>query len=221
MGKEAVKIAIADAQYLARAGFRFLFADSKQITVVGEATDCEELEQLISDEKPQIVILDYHNGDRFQIDDICALYDHFPGLQVLVVTDDQEKANIFRVLDCGVNCILTKNCSPEEIVSAVLATARGEKFFCNKVLEIILEKHHAPGDADEDDCSPSALTVREAEIVGLIAQGITTKDIADQLHLSTHTVYTHRKNIMKKLQINSVSEMILYAVNAGIVKASR
>jgi DNA-binding NarL/FixJ family response regulator len=217
MHKGTVHIVVADAQFLARAGLKYLFADHPLIKVVGEATDLEELEAVVTAQHPQIVMLDYNNSDVFQIDDIAKLHAQHPGLRVLVVTDDHDKAHIHQVLHNGVNCILTKNCSPEEIVSAVLATAKGERFFCDKVLQLILEKPEAPKDAE--DCFPTRLSTREIEIVRLVAQGIQTKDIAERLCLSMHTVYTHRKNILKKLQINSVSEMIVYALNSGLMTA--
>lgn len=215
MGKEAIKIVLADAQYLTRAGLKHLLAASPQLKVVAEATDRDELAQAVLEKQPHIVILDHHNTDQFAIEDIAWLHSAHPSVQVMLVTDEQDRERIRRLLSEGVNCILTKHCGPEEIVSAVLATFKKEKFYCNKVLEIILEKSAVP---DESSCRPSSLSVREAQIIGLVAQGITTKDIADRLCLSLHTVYTHRKNIMKKLSINSVSEMILYAMHSGITK---
>lgn len=215
MGKEVIKIVLADAQYLTRAGLKYLLAGQPQLKVVAEATDRAELSLAIAQKQPDIVIIDHHNTDQFSLDDIAWLHAAHPKISALLVTDDHDRAHIYQLLDQGVNCILTKHCGPEEIVSAVLATAKKEKFFCNKVLEVILEKENSPEDSS---CRPSNLSVREVEIVGLISQGVTTKEIADRLCLSTHTVYTHRKNIMKKLSINSVSELILFAMNSGMLK---
>ena len=217
MAKEVIKIVLADTQYLARAGYNYLFSKQRRLKVVAEALDSEELFQAIEDHQPHVVMTDYENGGLFSIEDILEVRQKFPDVQVMLVTNDQVRTNISKLLDGGVNCILTKNCSPEEIVSAVTASSKGEKFFCNKVLDIILEKQVPK---EEESCDPSNLSVREIEIVGLIAKGISTKEIANQLCLSTHTIYTHRKNIMKKLRINSASEIILYAMEAGIVKRS-
>lgn len=211
MGKDPVRIVVADPQALARAGFRLIFGQQAPVRVVAEAADAEELERLILEHQPQVLVCDYFNGPEFTLVDLVSVRKRHPDLQVMVVTQDQDRTHIRQVLDMGIPCILTKHCSPEEITTAALTTAKGERFFCNKVLEVILEKEAT------DDCSPSNLSTREIEIVRLVASGISTKDIADQLCLSTHTVYTHRKNIMKKLQINSASEMILFAMNSGIV----
>lgn len=213
-----VKIVIADPQYLTRVGFEKLFGESHSTEVVGAAVDGGELRHLVGVLAPDVVVMDYHKSEHFNLEDIKGIRAEYPKTRFLVVTDDDKKANIFKALENGVSSILTKNCSRDEIISAVVATSRDEKFFCNKVLDIILEKHLTPSTEDES-CAPSSLSAREVEIVGLIAQGVSTRDIAERLCLSHHTVYTHRKNIMKKLQINSVSELVLYAVNAGIVKA--
>lgn len=220
MEMDPVKIVLADAQYLARAGFRHLFKEADNVVIVDEAATAAQLETIVKAQKPDIVVFDYFTSDSYDIEDICKIKELSPDTRFLVVTADDNKSNIFRVLECGANSILTKNCSREEIINAVHATARKEKFFCNKVLDIILEKHLGGGESKDTNCAPSSLTARELEIVGLIAQGISTKNMAAQLHLSTHTIYTHRKNIMKKLGINSVSELVLYAVNAGIVQSS-
>ena len=216
---DQVKIVLADAQYLARAGFRHLFRDQEHFLIVDEAASFKQLATVVKAKSPDIVVFDYHDSGDYEIQDICKIKDIAPDTRFLVVTADADKSNIFKVLECGANSILTKNCSREEIINAVNATARREKFFCNKVLDIILEKHLGKEEKD-DNCTPSSLTARELEIVGYIAQGISTKAMAEELCLSTHTIYTHRKNIMKKLGINSVSELVLYAVNAGIVKST-
>lgn len=214
---QTVKIIIADPQYLTRVGFMQLFSERAQLRVIGEAHDGEDLRNQVALHAPDVVVIDLHKGDIFDIEDIRAARAISKGTRILLVTDDDRKPIIFQALESGVSSILTKNCSQEEILSAVVATARDEKFFCNKILDILLEKH-LPKSEEEESCAPSSLSAREVEIVGLIAQGIVTRDIADRLCLSPHTVYTHRKNIMKKLQISSVSELVLYAVNAGIVK---
>ena len=111
------------------------------------------------------------------------------------------------------NSFLTKECDETEILDAVMATAKNERFFCSKILNYILEKSFNKSIS----CKPSPLSQREVEIVRLIAKGLIAKEIADRLNLSTHTVYTHRKNIMSKLKVKSASELVLYAVNNGIV----
>jgi len=214
-----VKVVIADAQFLARAGFKQLFGEEEKITVVGEAATSAQLDTVVGLQNPDLVVFDYYNTEHYHIEDIQRIKQKHPRVQFLVVTSDANKQNIFKIISSGVNSILTKHCSREEIVNAVHSTSKNEKFFCNTVLDIILEKHFDKED-EEVNCAPTILTNREVEIVTLVAKGVTTREMADQLCLSTHTIYTHRKNIMKKLGINSVSELVLYAVNTGMVKSN-
>ena len=120
-------------------------------------------------------------------------------------------------METGISGFVTKECSQQEIVAAIYATAKGEKFFCNKVLELILDKHLQK--EEKDKCLPTDLSVREVEVVQLTASGLNARQVAEKLNLSHHTVYTHRKNVMKKLGLGSVSELTLYAVKTGLIRA--
>src|SRR5690606_35845794 len=142
----------------------------------------------------------------------------FPHLNILILSSDNNKATILRVLQLGIRGYLTKQCSKEEIWLAIQSAARGEKFFCHKILDIIMEERFP---ATEPDCDPAVLTERETEILHLLARGRSTRQIADRLHLSPHTVQTHRKSIIRKLNIQSPTEFVIYAMNLGIIPAVR
>jgi len=213
-----VKILLADSQYLVRLGLRHILNRNKDIEVVGECSHSNELLDKIIKYKPEVVMLDYHNGIHFDISDIKKIKSLSPKTNVMVISSDDNRENIHKTLEFGINSYLTKQCDKDEITSAIHATAKGEKFFCNKVLNIILEKHLQKD--EDDDCLPTELTVREVQIVKLITQGKSSKEIANQLHLSHHTVNTHRKNVLKKLNLKSSTELILYAVKSGIINTN-
>jgi DNA-binding NarL/FixJ family response regulator len=209
-----IKIVLADAQILIRLGLRQLLSKHKDIKVAGEAGTSEELLTLVKDHHPDVIILDYNNPKHFQITDIESLKKVSPKTNFLIISADESRENIFKVIESGAISFLTKECDKEEILGAILATAKGEKFLCHKVIDIIIEKHMHNG---EDECKPINLSLRETEIIKLTAKGWAAKTIAKHLFLSTHTVYTHKKNIMKKLKINSSSEMIVYAIQNSLV----
>jgi len=213
VAKKSINIVIADSQFLIRLGLRSLFKEHHKIKVVDEAGDSKELLEAVSTHKPDVIIFDY-DKTHFSISDISDVKKISPASHFLIISADNQKDSVFRVLKSGGLSFLTKECDEEEIIGAVLATAKGEKFLCNKVIDIILEKHLPE---EEETCVPANLTVRELEIVKLTAQGNTANKVAEQLFLSTHTVYTHRKNIMKKLGVKSASGMIVYAINNGLV----
>jgi len=214
---QSIRLLLADSQYLIRLGLKSLLARNKHIKIVGESSNTEELLKKVHDLQPDVVLLDYKNSHHFNLEDIKEVKTISPSSKLLIISSDDDKNNIFKVIEYGINSFLTKECSQEEIINAIVATAKNEKFFCNKILDIILAKHLSK---EDDDCAPTELTVRELEIVGLITEGHSTKDIAEELCLSTHTVYTHRKNVMRKLNVNSASELILYAINTGLVRTS-
>ncbi|MEQ8706125.1 MAG: response regulator transcription factor [Phaeodactylibacter sp.] len=218
----AISIVIADAQHLIRAGLRHLVSQDDRFRVVGEASNEPELQQQLMTLHPDVVILDYHQEGAFSISTINRLKKRHPEARIMVMSDDDEKERIYQVLQLGVNGFLTKGCGEEEVFDAIKATARGEKLFCTRVLDYLLEKsfpdqHKKPSEREEVSCGPTPLSPREIEIVRLVARGLIAKEIASELNLSTHTIYTHRKNIMKKLNLSSASELILYAVEIGIV----
>lgn len=209
-----IKIVIADAQYLIRIGLKNLLSAIKDFKIIGEATNSEELCKQVKEQQPDVVIFDYNNAKSFLLEDIEMVKKISPKTNFLIISSDENKANIYKVIELGALGFLTKECDKEEIIGAIYATAKNEKFLCHKVIDIIIEKHIHN---DEDNCKAFNLSLRETEIIKLTAKGWTAKTIAGHLFLSTHTVYTHKKNIMKKLKINSSSEMIVYAIQNSLI----
>jgi DNA-binding NarL/FixJ family response regulator len=207
-----ISIIIADSQYLVRRGLRNLLEAYPACAVVGEATSEYALLDLLKRQLPTIVILDYHESRFFSVETIGKIKQVSPKTNILIISGDADKNSIFQVLENGVNSYLSKHCDEKEIIDAVIATAKGEKFYCTNVLNYLLEKSFP-----KSTCNPTPLSTREIEIVRLVSTGLIAKEIAGKLNLSTHTVYTHRKNIMKKLNIGSTSELVLYAVQEGLV----
>lgn len=211
---DPVKVILADSQYLIRVGLRHLLEQNDRIEVMGECNNAKEMMSQVSQLNPDLVILDYKDSGHFNVEDIRELKDLSPETRIMVISSDNDKENIHKVLEYGVLSYLTKECDEDEITSAVLAASKNQKFFCNKILDILLEKHLPK---EQENCQPTELTMRELEVVKLIVDGISTPEIADKLNLSPHTVSTHRKNLMKKLKINSTTELVRYAISTGIV----
>jgi DNA-binding NarL/FixJ family response regulator len=172
--------------------------------------------ELLALHKPELLITDYNTSNYLTKADLLRVKEYSPSTNILVVSSDNDKSSILQVLQSGVIGYLTKECSREEILMGVYAVARAEKFFCHKILNIIMEKHLSPEPALP---MPGILTARETEILTLLASGYSTQKIADKLYLSPHTVHTHRKSIIKKLNIKSPTEFVIYALDFGLIKA--
>jgi DNA-binding NarL/FixJ family response regulator len=211
-----ISIILADRQYLIRTGLKSLFAGKEHLKIVGEASNEAELMDQLRQKPADLVILDHNQPNSFSKETVERLKTDFPNTNILIISADNHKESIYEILEKGINSFLTKSCDGDEIIDAVKAAAKGEKFFCTRVLDYLLEKSFAK--EQDGNCSPTPLSPREIEIVQLVAQGLIAKEIADALNLSTHTIYTHRKNIMKKLKLNTASELVIYAVHTGLVK---
>lgn len=208
-------VILTDPQFLSGLGMRHLLSTTNGVKVVGEGYNMDDLSVLLAQHQPQLVIFDFVDLPHFSWEKVRKFRVDWPQTRWLLITHSTDREAIYKALSAGIQSILTKGCSQDEIIGAIRSSGRGEKFFCNKVLDVILEKELQVD--EEGDCMPSSLTAREQEILTLVAGGKSTKEIANELSLSHHTVNTHRKNIMKKLGATSVSEWVLYALNAGLI----
>lgn len=202
-----------DSEFLSRNGFKYLVTDSGEFRLIGSFEDKAEFLKTIKTEYPNVVVFDFTSKDSLTSADIEKIREARKSPGFLVISNNFKKETICEFMDCGVECFVTKACSKDEILLAIKAAAKGERFFCNKVLEFIIDKSFQK----KEDCEPTKLTTREIEILKLSAEGLDAKEVADKLFLSLHTVYTHRKNIMKKLNLKSNSELIKYAYKNNIV----
>jgi DNA-binding NarL/FixJ family response regulator len=211
-----IKVLIADNQPLTSAGLRYILDDKSDISVVDHATSAERLFALIKQHQPDLVIADYDSPGYISKEDLATVKNHSPKTNVLVVSSDSNKQSILQVLQSGVIGYVTKQCSHKEVLTAVYSVAKGEKFFCHTILDIIMEKHFTPEPIVSVERN---LTPRETEILTLLASGYSTKRLADQLNLSPHTIHTHRKSIIKKLKIKSPTEYVIHAIDLGLIKS--
>jgi DNA-binding NarL/FixJ family response regulator len=209
-----VSITIADSQYLTRRGLKQVLTQRQGFRVIAEPTTEEELLKHLKTSPPEVLIMDYNQPRHFSPETIFKARAIAPQTGILILSADDQKDRIFGVIQGGVNCFITKECDEAEILDAIQAANSGSKFFCNKVLDFILEKSFTSVD---NNCAPTPLTPREKEIVVLTATGLIAKEIAAKLNLSTHTVYTHKKRIMKKLELKSPVQLVMYALENGMI----
>lgn len=207
-------MALADADVLCRVGLCGLLERLDHVEVIGQASDTDHLLALLEKQDVDMVIVDYNQPKYFDYSIAAKIKKTSSDTQILVISSDSRRERIYQVLEDGVSSFLTKQCDENEILDAITATAKGEKFYCHKILDMIIERSFPSKD---EVCSATPLTPREKEILTLVAKGKVAKEIAAELHISPHTIYTHRKNILKKLQLTSPTEMIVYALENGLI----
>lgn len=212
--KNEIDALIADSQPLTVAGLETFLSVKQGINIVGKVSKGGDLIDLMEKLQPALLIVEYNIPGYITVDDIRNAMLTSTKTNVLLFSSDNNKESILEALQLGVKGYITKECSLEEVGMAVQSTARGEKFFCHKILDIIMEKHFSVTAESE----PTVLTTRETEILKLIAHGHSTQGIADTLFLSPHTVQTHRKSIIRKLNIKSPTEFVIYAMDLGLLK---
>ncbi|MDB5136943.1 MAG: DNA-binding response regulator [Mucilaginibacter sp.] len=190
-----INILIADNQTLTREGTKAVLAEILDIKIVGNAGSSIELEQMIIKLKPQVVIIDPNYNHRITIQDVKHIHKSFDFIHILILSNRQNRKGVSEVLNLGVRNYVFKECSREELVHAIYTTSKGEQFFCKNTFEVLFGSKLLP---EKEDAIP-VLSTREIEIVHLVAEGLTNREIAERLFLSIHTVKSHRKNIIKKL----------------------
>ncbi|TXC76960.1 response regulator transcription factor [Luteibaculum oceani] len=219
---QPIKILLADSNQLIRIGLRNVFSDTEKYSVVDEAVDGDDLVAKAASTAAEVVLIDY-TSPGFTIDAIPQSREINNKLQFVAITYDQSGFTITNAIKSGVTSYIKKDCDIEEIRDAVKETAAGSKFFCGKILETIQKEAIEVQNIDVApfSCAPIALTQREQEIILLIAEGNTTTQIAEKLFLSSHTINTHRKNIMTKLGVNNTAAIVMYAVKNNLVSPNK
>lgn len=208
-GNEKIKVLIGDAQFLT--GFALEHILNKQFSVQGWVCSKEQLINKLQQSNVLLLILDYALFDIVNLDELASIKERYPLLNILVLTSVVTKEELSILNRIGIKNIILKTTDDRELFQAIDATLKGKKYYSQEILDILVELN-----AKKDRISEvTSLTATEIEIVKMIAQGFTTKEIANRKFISFHTVMTHRKNIFRKLNVSSVSELIMHAIKAG------
>lgn len=212
-----INILVADTSYLTRKGLQLLMSENNDFQLLGEVDCYADLANHQGLGSASLLITDSSCAE-FNIDNIQRILKKFPRINVLTITSGIHINMFGRTLEAGIKSYLLKDCDKEEITEAIYKTAKGEKFVCGKVLSAIV---HEPKEtlaySGDASCAGVNITDREAEIIQLVAEGHSNKQIADKLFLSPHTVTTHRKNIMGKLKVNNTAGLVLYAIKNNLL----
>jgi len=207
-------ILLADTQNLYCTGVKHILQGNIDFCIIDVAKSRDAIYQQTALNKPDILIIDFDTISDFKTEEFTTLKNKFPELKIAVLTANRNKETVYKILKQGIIHYVSKDCDADEFLNALNAIAGNEKYFCGFVLETLLNKK--VWNAVDDN--QFHLTNKEIEIIKLLTQGKTTKDIAKELFISYHTVNTHRKNILAKLQLKNTSELVMYAVKHGIVE---
>ena len=209
--EKTVKILIADSQYLVTESLRLILQEGGRYYVNKVVTEKNDLVNTLNLNDTSVLIIDPALVDITGLSELKEIKCNFPDLKLLIVTNSVSKKELHEFNTIGINNIILKTEGKDEIIEALNATINGKKHYSNELLDLLFEPNERKFTGEET----GQLTNSELEIVRLIAEGLTTKEIAARKFISFHTVISHRKNIFRKLGVTSISELIMYSIKAG------
>jgi two-component system, NarL family, response regulator NreC len=212
-----LRIILADDHAVVRSGLRALLERHDNFEIVGEAENGRDAVTLSASSHPDIVIMDVGMPLLNGIEATAALLKQSPSTGVVILSMYSDESYVMRSLKAGARGYLLKDSAAPDLISAIEAVSRGRSFFSPSIRQLLAEDYvrvlRQKGAMD----SYELLSPREREILQLLAEGKTNKEVAATLFISPYTVETHRGNILEKLGLHSAAELILYAVRKGII----
>ncbi len=216
---KAVRILLADDHKVVRQGTRALLSAVPEWEIVGEADNGRDAVSLTAELKPDIVILDISMPELNGLDATRQIKKKSPETEVLIFTGQETEELVHDVFESGARSYVMKTDAADHLIDAIKALSEHKHFFTSRISEIVFARYIQKKGTLERPPEKGRITDREREIVQLLAEGKSSKEIATILGISVRTVETHRATIMKKLGLKSFSELIRYAVRNKIIEA--
>lgn len=211
------RVLLADDHRLMRSGLRLVIERRPEFTVVGEADDGRQAVALADSLRPDVVVMDIGMPNLNGIEAASRITDAHPEIAVIMLSMHSDEGYVLRALKAGARAYLLKDSAEADLSHAIQAVSEGKSFFSPAVSKVLLEDYMRKLQRAGAEDSYDLLSPREREILQLVAEGKSSKEAAASLNLSVYTIETHRSNMMGKLGLKSVPELILYAVRKGLI----
>lgn len=211
------RVLLADDHKLIRSGLRLIVDQHPEFTVVGEADDGRQAVALVETLKPDVVVMDIGMPRLNGIEAAGQITKAHPETAVVMLSMHSDEGYVLRALKAGARGYLLKDSAEADLTKAISAVMEGKSFLSPAVSKVLLEDYMRKLQRSGVEDSFDLLSSREREILQLVAEGNSSKEMAALLNLSVHTVETHRANIMQKLNLRGMPELILYAVRKGLI----
>jgi two-component system, NarL family, nitrate/nitrite response regulator NarL len=209
-----IRILVADDHPVVRKGLQSCLARQERLKLVGEAADGDEALRLAKELNPDVVLMDINMPRMNGLAVTERLRQEAPQVKVLVLSVHSNKEYIFRIIQAGAHGYISKEAPPEELLKAIESVFAGEPFFSPEIARAALNQLVSSGGKKEPFAQ---LTAREREVLALIAEGRSNKEIATALGIGVRTIETHRERIMRRLDIHSVAGLTKFAIANGVV----
>jgi len=212
-----IRILLADDHTVVRRGLRLLLEGQPEFAVVAEAADGKQAVEAAETVKPDVVVLDIAMPNLNGIEAAQRILSASPDASIVVLSMHSDEGYVLRALKAGAKAYLLKDSAEGDLIEAIKSVTRGKTFFSPEITRMLAEDYVREIRTRGIEDSYELLTPREREILQLLAEGKSNKDIATLLNLSLYTVETHRRNLQDKLNLHSFAELILYAVRKGVI----
>ncbi len=210
-----IRVLLADDHRILREGLRALLEREPDLAVVGAAENGREAVRLARELAPDVAVLDVAMPDLNGIDAARQILAENPGVKVIALSMHADKRFVAEMLRVGASGYLVKDCASDALAAAIRAVMAGQVYLGPAVAGVVVQDYvNKLSAAQRQD--PPVLSGREREVVQLLAEGRSTREVAERLHVSVKTVETHRVNVMKKLGLTSLAELTKYAIREGL-----
>jgi len=210
-----IRIILADDHKIIRDGLRTLIEKEPDMEVVAEAESGRKTVKLAKELSPDLVIMDITMPDMNGIDATRDISKEVSGVKVIALSMHSDRRFVTGMLEAGASGYLLKDCAFDELARAVRAVMANQMYLSPKIADIVVDRYIRKSHT-ADASAFSVLTQREREVLQLLSEGMTTKEIAFHLSVSVKTIETHRRNIMEKLNIYNISDLVKYAIREGL-----
>lgn len=212
-----IKIIIADDHQIVVDGLKSILNQLTEYKVITTASNGRELLKSLEIVEPDIILLDIDMPVLNGIETLKEIKKYYPKIKTIILTMHEEKSLVKKMTDLGANGFLFKNSDMDELIIAMESVMKGKSYFSVSLRNELINNDLIGEIGSNFDSKKSLLTEREIEIIKLIVEGLSNKEIADKLFISPRTVDTHRTNLMKKLEVNNVAGLVRYAIRNGFM----
>ncbi|HLH43964.1 MAG TPA: response regulator transcription factor [Bryobacteraceae bacterium] len=214
---KSIRILLADDHTVMRRGLRLLLDSQPEFSVVAEASDGREAVERAEETQPDVAVIDIAMPNLSGIEAAQRIASAMPHIAIVILSMHSDEGYVLRALKVGAKGYLLKDSAEGDLIEAIRAVHRGKTFFSPEISRMLVEDYIREIRTRGVEDSYDLLTSREREILQLLAERKSNKEIAQALNLSLYTVETHRRNLQEKLNLHSLAELILYAVRKGLI----